>query len=534
MNLSHHSPYLVLARKYRPTKFVDLKGQEALATTLSNSIKFNRIAHAFLLTGIRGVGKTTSARILAKTVNCTNLKQENFIESCGECANCQSVQNDNHPDIIEIDAASKTGVSDAREIIENAKFLPILGKYKIYIIDEVHMLSTNAFNAFLKILEEPPAHVKFIFATTEIRKVPVTIISRCQRFDLRRLLHSEVIEHLENILLKENIEAEKEALAVISENSEGSLRDSLSLLDQAIAYTPTGSKINYQTVKRMLGLTEHQKIISLLDSILKGDVKLALDQANLLYLEGIEPILIIDDLMKIVHLLSKIKAHPESCSITHFSQDELNSLKNIANNLPISSLTIIWQLLLKGMDELKKSSNCLISLEMIIIRICYQADLSKIKVTKEVEPSDTPKISIANQLVIENSSSNLLKPIEHHKYNDFKEIVQLFYDKQELVLYHYLCDEVELISFEEGRIVIKHDSHLPKNFAQQIGSLLGEWTSAKWLIKVASQEEIVPSIKIQKDFESEKLKQHISSQEVVKDILSNFEGAEISKINKIN
>jgi DNA polymerase-3 subunit gamma/tau len=370
--------YLVLARKYRPQKFDELIGQEVLVTTLSNAIKNNRLHHAYILTGIRGVGKTTTARIIAKTLNCENADAAKSAKACGECENCRLITGSKHQDVIEIDAASRTGVDDIREIIDSIAYAPVSSRHKIYIIDEVHMLSNNAFNALLKTLEEPPAHVKFIFATTEIRKVPVTILSRCQRFDLRRLDEKEIASHLKNILAQENFEAEELGLTLIAKVSEGSVRDSLSLLDQALANNNHQKFLSADLIEKMLGLNDKTKILELFSALLRGNFSESSQIFNEFYSRSSDVLQLLQDLLAITHKTTSAKLLKDykldDCS--KFQQDKIHE---IAKEISLNSLTRIWQMLVKGASEITFSSSPKMMFEMLMMRICYLAALPDLK-----------------------------------------------------------------------------------------------------------------------------------------------------------
>jgi len=372
------SSYLVLARKYRPQNFDELVGQEVLVTTLSNAIKNNRLHHAYILTGIRGVGKTTTARIIAKTLNCLDQSATLTAKACGVCDNCKLITVSKHQDVIEIDAASRTGVDDIREIIDSIAYAPVMAKYKIYIIDEVHMLSNSAFNALLKTLEEPPAHVKFIFATTEIRKVPVTILSRCQRFDLRRLDEKEIEIHLENILKQENLEAQPQALELIAKMSEGSVRDSLSLLDQALASNNHQKFLPAELVEKMLGLTDKVKVIELFENLLKGDFSGASQSFAEFYSYSSDVSQLVLDLMEITHKTTSVKLI-KGYKLERYSQFQQEKISNIAHEISLNSLTRIWQMLLKGNQEIASSASPKMAFEMLLARISYMVALPNLQ-----------------------------------------------------------------------------------------------------------------------------------------------------------
>jgi DNA polymerase-3 subunit gamma/tau len=364
------SSYLVLARKYRPQNFNELIGQDVLVKTLTNAIKNNRLHHAYILTGIRGVGKTTSARIIAKTLNCTNIEANQQAKACGVCDNCKLIANSHHQDVLEIDAASRTGVDDIREIIDSIAYSAVLAKYKIYIIDEVHMLSNNAFNALLKTLEEPPAHVKFIFATTEIRKVPITILSRCQRFDLRRLDEKEIVDHLKNVLQKENFSAEDLALELIAKFSEGSVRDSLSLLDRALATNNHDSFLPAIVVEEMLGVNDRFKIIELFEFLLTGQFRMALDKFLEIYSFTSDISQILQDLIEVNHrsILTKLL---KDYKIEGYSKNQNEKIFEIANKVDISILLRIYQLITKSISEINFSLMPKNSFEVLLARICH-------------------------------------------------------------------------------------------------------------------------------------------------------------------
>jgi DNA polymerase-3 subunit gamma/tau len=372
------SSYLVLARKYRPQNFDELVGQEVLVTTLSNAIKNNRLHHAYILTGIRGVGKTTTARIIAKTLNCLDQSATLTAKACAVCDNCKLITASKHQDVIEIDAASRTGVDDIREIIDSIAYAPVMAKYKIYIIDEVHMLSNSAFNALLKTLEEPPAHVKFIFATTEIRKVPVTILSRCQRFDLRRLDEKEIQIHLENILKQENLEAESQGLELIAKMSEGSVRDSLSLLDQALASNNHQKLLPTELVEKMLGLTNKVKVIELFENLLKGDFYGASQSFAEFYSYSSDVSQLVHDLMEITHKTTSVKLI-KNYKLEGYSQFQQEKISNIAHEISLNSLTRIWQMLLKGNQEIISSASPKMAFEMLLARICHMVALPNLQ-----------------------------------------------------------------------------------------------------------------------------------------------------------
>ena len=370
-DFSTSTEYKVLARKYRPQRFGDLIGQEALVKTLSNAIINNRVAHAYLLSGVRGVGKTTTARLIAMALNCETRSSDLF-EPCGKCDSCTSIRGDQNMDVIEIDAASKTGVDDIREIIDNVKYKPVKCKYKVFIIDEVHMLSKNAFNALLKTLEEPPPHVKFIFATTEVKKIPITIISRCQRFDLHRISISILTSHLLSIAENEKVKISKEAMALIVRAADGSVRDGFSLLDQAIANEK--DKISEETIISMLGLADRGQVFDLLDAIFSGNASLSLEIFQKLYQSGADILLIFDELLKITHFLTQIKISSKIKDDIYIPELERTKGLEMAQKITMSSLGRFWQVLFKGYQELQLGFHPYQLGEIIIIRLIYLYD----------------------------------------------------------------------------------------------------------------------------------------------------------------
>jgi DNA polymerase-3 subunit gamma/tau len=369
--------YRVLARKYRPSDFTGLVGQEALVRTLKNAFETGRIAHAFMLTGVRGVGKTTTARIIARALNCIGpdgKRTEPTIHPCGVCEPCVAIAESRHIDVQELDAASRTGIEDIREIIEGVRYAPASARYKVYIIDEVHMLSKNAFNGLLKTLEEPPPHVKFIFATTEIRKVPVTVLSRCQRFDLRRIESEELVGLLEGIAAKEGVAIERPALALIARAAEGSARDALSLLDQAIAHGEAGA-ITAEALRGMLGLADRGRVLDLFEKLMGGKIAEALTDLRELYDRGADPLVVMQDLLETTHFLTRVKVAPAAEGFFDGGSAEAKRCGELAAKLSVPSLTRAWQLLLKGLIEVRDATQALPACEMALIRLAYAAEL---------------------------------------------------------------------------------------------------------------------------------------------------------------
>ena len=362
---------LPIPLKYRPSKFSELIGQDLMSKTIQNAIQMKRVANAYLLTGVRGVGKTTTARIIAKSLNCTSISENNeeFQEPCGKCENCIAISESRSVDVFEMDAASRTGISDIRELIEGVQYAPVSSKYKIYIIDEVHMLSTAAFNGLLKTLEEPPAHVKFIFATTEVRKIPTTILSRCQRYDLKRVEPPELIIFLTEICKKEGVTIEDGALKIISRAADGSVRDGLSILDQSISYTQ--GNISEKDIKEMIGLNDPTEVLGLLDYLISGETLKAIEKINNLYEHGADPSLILKDLIMTTHQVGMIKIEADEGVKSSLTETEFALLKEMAEKVEVSTVTMIWQMLNKGTRELSESFSPVSALEMLVIRISY-------------------------------------------------------------------------------------------------------------------------------------------------------------------
>ena len=489
--------YRVLARKYRPQTFKDLIGQETLVKTLANALQYGRLAHAFVLTGVRGIGKTTTARIIAKGLNCVGADGNGgpTINPCGTCSNCLSITEDRHVDILEMDAASRTGVDDIREILDGVRYKPVGARYKIYIIDEVHMLSKNAFNALLKTLEEPPENVKFIFATTEIRKVPITVLSRCQRFDLRRISLEDLINLFSTICEKENIQADSEALRLIARAADGSARDGLSLLDQAMALTE--DQISPELVQKMLGLGDKKELFDLFEEVMQGNVPEALSRVVNLNALGADPLQIAQDLLEITHLVTKFKV--ASKVVGEMVTDlEIERGNYLASKLPMVQLGRCWQMLLKGISEIQQATSQLAALEMVLIRLAYLAEPDKPDETAEKPNLDIKKKVKINQIndeetskqeivVLENPSNELNHPQTPGGLT-FTDIVDLFEKKREGLIHSKLVTQARLFSVTSGRLEMMKTKEIDDKFAAQISKLLGEWTGQDWMVSVVDRE----------------------------------------------
>ena len=416
--------YMVLARKYRPMDFDSLIGQEALVRTLSNALKVGRVAQAFMLTGVRGVGKTTTARIIAKALNCDNVDENGNppIKPCGTCSNCSDIAGDRHVDVLEMDAASNTGIDDIREIIESAKYAPSVGRYKIFILDEVHMLSKSAFNGLLKTLEEPPAHVKFIFATTEIRKVPVTVLSRCQRFDLRRVSVEQLFDHYKRIAGVEGYSVADDALRMISRSADGSVRDGLSILDQAIALSD-GGEIGVESVANMLGLSDRQGIYDLYEHICRGEADLALKKVEDLYNTGADPVVITQDLLDVTWWLTRFKMTPSLKTDITTPEIEKNAGVALSDRLSTPALSRNWQILMKGLGEVQSSDRAMMTLEMVIVRLIFASELptpeALVKKLIELRSSAPDRVSGGdNATQLKQQSISQVQPVTASKIND--------------------------------------------------------------------------------------------------------------------
>ena len=542
--------YKVLARKYRPQKFEDLIGQEILVSILSNSIVTKRTAHSYVLTGVRGVGKTTTARLIAMSLNC-NARQKNNPEPCGECDSCLSIKKDSNIDVIEMDAASKTGVDDVREIIDNIKYKPVNSSYKIFIIDEVHMLSTNAFNALLKTLEEPPNHVKFIFATTEVKKIPITILSRCQRFDLLRIERESLTNHLFKISKLENIDIDKEAMGLIVRAADGSVRDGLSLLDQAMSNQ--NNKIDTKTINSMLGLADRNKIFDLLEFIFQGNATNALNGYKDLYNSGADIVMIFDEMLNSVHFITQIKIYPDLAKNIYIPEIERTRGLEISKKINMNSLGLIWQVLFKGYQELQEGFHLFQHGEMIILRLIYIHDgpspeelLSKIENKKnnntdktviKKEATTSIKNNSIKSIELDNEKLNKNLPETSDKsiinISSYREFVDLFYIKKEGMIHSHLYNKVKLISFKEGEVILNTDSITDKHFNRTVGKNISKWTGRIWQIH-SSNSNIGKSL-----FEEDLLKQQEEIKEMqnnseVRQILEVFPGTTIHSISDIN
>ncbi len=558
------SEYRVLARKYRPQHFDDLAGQDVLVRTLRNAIESNRIAHAFLLTGIRGIGKTTTARIMAKALNCLGADgtaDNPTINPCGTCSNCEQIREDRHVDVLEMDAASRTGVNDIREIIDSIYYKPTSSRYKIYIIDEAHMLSNSAFNALLKTLEEPPAHVIFIFATTETRKIPVTILSRCQRFDLRRLTTPEMGEHLKNIAAKEGIKCDDDALELVSIASEGSVRDALSLLDQAIAHSDKVDdqpNITGDVVRGLLGLVDRTRLYTMVEHLFAGECKQALELLKAHYEDGANMATLVQDMMQCVHVISRLLVAPDYTIDRTYSDHERKLLEALAKKLIISGTTKAWQLLIKGLDEVKRAPDALATTEMLFIRFAYAANLpDPSELVKQWQaqgstqagaphaPSPSPSgggalMQHAPALQPVTIPTPEAQPQATHlslvannpaqDIESFPDIIALCEREREAVLLHQLKSVAQLITSTRGTLVLAEASPLKSDALNALKKLLHDKTDQDWNIVYASGNA-QPTIKAQEEALMEKKIASAKNTPIVAAILENFEDARMVGID---
>ena len=550
--------YEVLARKYRPRRFEDLIGHEAMVRTLANAFTVGRIAHAYILTGVRGVGKTTTARILARALNYQpqgSSREESGpqIRMVEDGVHCQAIAESRHPDVMEMDAASRTGVGDIRELIEGVRYAPIEARYKVYIIDEVHMLSTAAFNALLKTLEEPPPHVKFIFATTEIRKVPITVLSRCQRFDLRRIEPETLIAHLEKVAEKEGVHVDLTGMGMIVRAAEGSVRDALSILDQAIVQHGVDgdagqSPIQAETIRDMLGLADRSQSWALLDACFEGVAAKALEEFRRQYDEGADPVVILRDLLELVHLVTRVKAAGHSAA-GHGPAGEAEAKQAIAmsERLSMGGLTRAWSLLMKGLEEVRMSPDPVAAGEMAIIRLCFATDLptpdEALRQLKGLaSPSNaSPSVSgaapreagdrqaSAEMLDFKQTTSRKaqmaeppdVKPADSLRSLD--DIARLAGEKKDIRLRTEIEGFVHIVAFETQRITIRLADDAPEDLPGRLMTRLKQWTGVHWVVTVAAHETGEITLR-------DKRRQEVEAHPLIRRTMELFPGARIEKI----
>ena len=541
-NNAKPAEYRVLARKYRPQNFAELKGQDALVRTLTNAIESGRIAHAFMLTGVRGVGKTTTARIVARALNC---ETGPTITPCGTCEQCRAIAEDRHVDVLEMDAASRTGVDDIREIIDSVQYAPVSGRYKVFIIDEVHMLSKAAFNALLKTLEEPPEHVKFVFATTEIRKVPVTVLSRCQRFDLRRIDADILDAYFKEILGKENVAAEDGAVALIARAADGSARDGLSLLDQAISREP--GKVTEDQVRHMLGLVDRSITLDLFEALMKGESVPAMGYLDSLYKAGADPVMVLQDLLDLTHYLTKVKVSPEVASDKALPEAERVRGTALSKSLSIPVLTRTWQIMLKGVTEVQHAYSPQQALEMVLIRLLFAADQPTpgdlVKQVKDGMQNGTipqggggsgfgaPRGTAMQRTGAVSATAVASEPQQGYQaqLHSFEDVVALFGERREVLLQAALENHVHLVKFEQGHLEVRVDEGAPRNLVGEMTKYLNQWTGQRWMISL-SREKGAETIGSLKRAAVDAVRADVEASPVVAAVLLEFPGAKILEI----
>ena len=558
MSETPKTAYQVLARKYRPETFIDLVGQEAMVRILKNAFEADRIAQAFMMTGIRGTGKTTTARIIAKGMNCIGPDGSGkpTTEPCGQCEHCTAIMEGRHVDVMEMDAASNTGVANIREIIDSVHYRAASARYKVYIIDEVHMLSTGAFNALLKTLEEPPAHVKFVFATTEIRKVPVTVLSRCQRFDLRRIEPEVMIALMQKIAGAENALIADDALALIARAAEGSARDATSLLDQAISHG--AGETSADQVRAMLGLADRGRVLDLIDMVLRGDAAGALTELSSQYADGADPMAVIRDLAEITHWVSVVKITPEAAEDPTVSPDERARGLAMAENLPMRVLTRLWQMLLKSLDEVAAAPNAMMAAEMAIIRLTHVADLPSPeelvrKLNNATPPpapptgggngggmapaqsgggttayASTPSMSggssgAATMALAVNADQSLTR------YPTFEHVIELIRSSRDVKLLVDLETTLQLAAYQPGRIEFVPTDRAPRDMAQRLGAKLQQLTGNRWAVIVVNEggAETIAEVR---DAADNALQAKATNHPLVQAVLTQFPKAKIKSI----
>jgi len=560
-------PYRVLARKYRPASFEDLIGQDAVVRTVSNAFETGRIPQAWILTGVRGVGKTTTARILARALNYElpdgSVKGPTIhMPSLG--VHCQAIMESRHIDVLEMDAASHTGVDDVRQINDSVRYAPASARYKVYIIDEVHMLSTAAFNAFLKTLEEPPEHAKFVFATTEIRKVPVTVLSRCQRFDLRRVEAEVLMAHLANIARKEGVEVESEALGTIARAAEGSVRDSLSLLDQAIAHA--AGPVRAEQVRQMLGLADRTRVIDLFDALVRGDIARAFQEFREQYDTGADPIVVLSDLAEFVNFVTRVKIVPATAENVAFGETERLRAREFATKLSMRVLSRMWQMLLKGIAEAQGATRPATAAEMVLVRIAYVADMpTPDEAIRMIEQNggatgvvaagpaprsvSAPTASAAPPMPARSPTAprggaeasarpQMMAPapevqsVPIRKVSSFPELVALAAEKRDLMTKAALEADVRLVRIEDGRLEIALERNASRTLVNDLSRKLEQWTGKRWAV-IVSNEAGQPTLREQNLVEKSQRERSAEADPRVREVLARFPGTKVVEVRRL-
>jgi DNA polymerase-3 subunit gamma/tau len=565
------SSYRVLARKYRPSTFADLIGQDAMVRTVSNAFESGRIPQAWIFTGVRGVGKTTTARILARALNyelADGSVKGPTINMPVLGLHDQAIMESRHVDIIEMDAASHNGVDDVRQINEAVRYSPVSARYKVYILDEVHMLSAAAFNALLKTLEEPPPHVKFIFATTEIRKVPITILSRCQRFDLRRVDAALLVKHLEGICAKEKISAEGEALALIARAAEGSVRDALSLMDQAIAHA--AGSVRAEDIRQMLGLADRTRIIDLFEALMRGDMAKALGELRDQYDSGADPVVVLTDLAEFTHFVTRVKVVPSVADDPSLAEAERTRGRSFAAQLSMRVLSRTWQMLFKGIVEMKDAGKPLAAAEMVLVRIAYAADLPAPEdVIRDLQNGAAPSAAgpgngggggrpplAARMDAPRGASRGSLAPAQlmTAQIPDIATMrsappavsaaapaaatglsvamIALAGEKRDILVKTALERDVRLVRFEDGKLEIALEKTARNTIVQDLQRKISEWTGKRWMVVVSSTAEAAPTVQQQAAAQQTELEEGVRADPLVKAVLARFPGAEIVSVRR--
>jgi DNA polymerase-3 subunit gamma/tau len=557
--------YRVLARKYRPSSFDDLIGQEALVRTVSNAFETGRIPQAWILTGVRGVGKTTTARILARALNyelADGSVQGPTIRMPQLGVHCRAIMESRHIDVLEMDAASHTGVDDVRQINDSVRYAPSSARYKVYIIDEVHMLSTAAFNAFLKTLEEPPEHAKFVFATTEIRKVPVTVLSRCQRFDLRRVEAEVLMAHLTNIAAKENVEVEPEALGIVARAAEGSVRDSLSLFDQAIAHA--AGVVRADAVRQMLGLADRTRVIDLFEALARGDIASAFGEFRDQYDTGADPVVVLSDLAEFVNFVTRVKIVPAIADNVSFGETERLRARDFAVKLSMRVLSRMWQMLLKGIAEVQGATRPAAAAEMVLVRIAYVADLpppdeairlldrnggeSPVVPNNAAPPrSSSGSVSSARssaarslspRAAAEPARPQAIAPVADRAdaspvtaIESFTELVALAGEKRDLIIKAALEADMRLVRMEDGRLEVALERSAARTLVNDLARKLEQWTGRRWTV-IVSNEPGQPTLRSQALLQKNERERAAEADPRVQDVLARFPGAKVVEVRK--